>query len=145
MTFENVNEYENEQDLLDALLANARELKDDDVKDSLFYIYTSGKPFSIEFLDEVKINDKYPIPQNDGTTKLGILALYHAKIFDSHKEINWEIKYFTSLAKTVRKALSLKKPLKDKRMIITITDLDKYTKKIEIKDLPKASKPKSTK
>lgn len=145
MTLENVNEYENEQDLLDALLANARELKDDDVKESLFYISTSGKPFSIEFIDDVKIVPNYPITQDDGTTKEGILALYHAKIYDKDKDLNWVEKWFTSLSSKVRRTLAEKKPLKNKRMMITITDIDKYTKKIEIKDLPKAPNPKTTK
>lgn len=131
------NEKINEKDFLNLLLSQARDLEPADIKESIFYVPTSNQPFSVEFLEEVKIIPKYSITDKDGKSKTVILALYHTKIYDKIKELEWSEKWITTLSKKVRKVLNNFKPLKNKRFKITVTNLTEFDKEIDIIPLPK--------
>lgn len=135
------NEKTSEKDFLNLLLSQARDLEPADIKDSIFYV-PSSNTFSIEFLEEVKIIPNYSITDKNGKPKEVILALYHGKIYDKIKGLDWNKKWITSLSKKFRQVLNGFKPLVNKRFKITITDLSEFDKEIVVVHLPNKEKSK---
>lgn len=131
-----------------------RKANEEDLEDSIVYVPRDNKNlpeeerfFSVQFLEEMEVEDEYEITDKNGQIKLTNQYIFSCKIFDMIKGLNWVEKEMSFLSSQVAREIQKYKPLKDKRFRICITKIDEYNyrvKSIEIKTSKSSQKSKTT-